>query len=103
MKTINPFITGHVSGDSLGARMRAAREQAGISQESAAARIGLSAGHLGRVERGGVSMVKDSITLTAAARVYGVSAVWLYAGGVAGAKLTPAWYGTPKTALSAQP
>jgi hypothetical protein len=46
-------------------------------------------------------MVKDAITLQAAARVYGVSAVWIYAGSVAGAKLVPLWYGAPKMDLAA--
>jgi transcriptional regulator with XRE-family HTH domain len=101
MKTINPHIAGHVAGDHLGARMLASRTHAGLSQKVAAARIGLTAGHLGRIERGGISMVKDGVTLQAAARVYGVSAVWLYAGAVAGAKLVPHWYGAPKMDLAA--
>jgi len=92
MKTIDLTLTGHMSGDSLGKRMRSARERVNMKIKDAAAAIGMSAGQLGRVERGAVGMVSDPRTLSRAAKVYGVSDVWLYAGGVAGQKLIPEWY-----------
>lgn len=101
MKQLNPTLTGHTHGDTLGARMLASRTHAGLTQKSAALRVGLSAGQLGRIERGGVNMVNDPFTLVRAAKVYGVSDVWLYAGEAAPARLVPSWYGAPKLELAA--
>lgn len=37
-------------------------------------------------------MVNEPATILRAASAYGVSNVWLYAGGHAGARLVPEWY-----------
>lgn len=101
MKRLDPTLTGHINGDTLGARMLASRTHAGLTQKAAADRIGISAGQLGRIERGAVGMVSDPFTLYRAARAYGVSDVWLYAGRAAGSRLVPDWYGAPKLELAA--
>lgn len=98
MKTIDPTLTGHLNGCTLGVRMRTAREHAHLKIKEAAERIGISPGQLGRIERGAVGMVSDPRTLVRAANTYGVSDVWLYAGGVAGRKLIPEWYAQAKVA-----
>lgn len=91
MKRPDPMLAGNIKGDSFARRMFKARERAGISRKEAAEAIGLSANHLRRIEVGGVQMVSDPQTLVRAAKVYGVSDVWLYAGGMA-TKFVPAWY-----------
>jgi transcriptional regulator with XRE-family HTH domain len=101
MKTIDPTLAGSAKGDFFGLRMRKAREAADISRKDAAAAIGLSAGQLGKVERGTVQMVSDPATLVRAARVYGVSDVWLYAGQAAGTRFVPEWYSLPQQELEA--
>lgn len=95
MKRLDPTLTGHLKGDHLGARMLAARQHAGLKRNEAAKRIGLSAGQLGRIERGGVQVVSDPMTLVCAGRAYGVSDVWLYGGGAAPKRLIPDWYHAP--------
>lgn len=92
MKPMPRSLAGCHQNDTLGQRMRQSRAHAHLTIKVAAAQIGISAGQLGRIERGGVSMVSEPITLQRAANVYGVSGVWLYAGGHAGSKLTPEWY-----------
>jgi len=101
MKRLDPTLTGHINGDTLGARMLASRTHVGLTQKAAAHRIGISAGQLGRIERGSVGMVNDAFTLVKAARTYGVSDVWLYAGAAAPERLRPEWYGAPKLELAA--
>lgn len=96
MRTPDPTLSGHLRGDTLGGRMLAARTHAGIERARAAEAIGLSSKHLGRIEQGAVGMVTDPATLVRAAKLYGVSDVWLYAGGLGGAKLTPDWYYVPE-------
>jgi transcriptional regulator with XRE-family HTH domain len=92
MKKVDPTLTGNKAGDHLGARMFAAREHAGLNHKEAAEKVGLSARHLRRIEQGAVGMVSDPATLVRAARAYGVSDVWLYAGAVAGHRFVPSWY-----------
>lgn len=101
VKIIDPTLTGHLKGDTYGGRMRASRTHAGLTQKEAADLIGLSVAQLSRTERGGVGMASDPTTLVRAARAYGVSDVWLYAGNAAGEKLVPAWYGAPVMGLAA--
>lgn len=98
MKTIDPTLTGHMKNCTLGSRMRASREHARLKIKEAAPRIGISPGQLGRIERGAVGMVSDPRTLSRAAGIYGVSDVWLYAGGIAGRKLIPEWYAPAQVA-----
>lgn len=95
MKRLDHTLSGHLRGDHLGARMAAARKNARITRADAAKRIGISAGQLGRIERGGVQMVSSAFTLVLAGRIYGVSDVWLYAGAAGGSKFIPAWYEMP--------
>jgi transcriptional regulator with XRE-family HTH domain len=92
MKKIDPTLAGNIAGDHLGRRMFHAREHAGLNHKEAAEKVGLSDRHLRRIEAGAVGMVSDPATLVRAARAYGVSEVWLYAGGMAGERLVPAWY-----------
>jgi transcriptional regulator with XRE-family HTH domain len=92
MKPMPRSLAGCSKNDTLGQRMRQSRTRCHLTIKDAAAQIGISAGQLGRIERGGVSMVAEPATLQRAARAYGVSDVWLYAGGHAGAKLVPEWY-----------
>lgn len=101
MKRIDRTLVGGSTDDTLARRMLQARERAGLDRKDAAAKIGLSPGHLARVERGGVQMVADPATLVRAASAYGVSQVWLYAGAHAGQKLIPDWYGAPRLELGA--
>lgn len=98
MKTIHPHLAGHMPGDSFGMRMKTARERCGIKRKDAALQMGISPGQLGRIENGAVQMVSDPRTLTRAASLYGVSDVWLYAGGLAGSRLVPGWYCVVKAA-----
>lgn len=89
MKRIDPTLCGNLDGDHFGQRMLAAREHAGLDRKVAAGLVGLSSKQLGRIEAGAVGMVSDPATLVKAAKAYGVSDVWLYAGGVSGERLTP--------------
>ena len=91
MKTIDRTLAGG-HGDTLADRMAAARSHAGLTQKQASEGIGLSAKQIGRIEHGAVQMVSDPATLVRAAKTYGVSDVWLYAGGHAGPRLVPDWY-----------
>lgn len=101
MKCINPTLTGHTFGDTLGRRFREAREHAGIKRPEAAEEIGLTSQHLGRIERDLVQMVNDPKTIARAARLYGVPQAWLYAGSTAGNKLVPDWYSKQPLTLAA--
>ncbi|MBO9717497.1 MAG: helix-turn-helix transcriptional regulator [Pseudoxanthomonas sp.] len=98
---MNPQLAGGTEGDNLGRRFRESREHAGLTQQAAAKSIGLSAGQLGRIERGGVSMVAEPGTIVRAARIYGVPQAWLYAGAMAAARLVPAWYSLQPEARAA--
>ena len=53
MKALNPQLAGGTEGDSLGRRFLECREHAKLSRQEAARSIGISAGQLGRIERGG--------------------------------------------------
>lgn len=86
-------IAGAVPGDSLGRRMLWARMQTNLTLKDAAQSIGLSESQLKRIERGGMQMVSDPLMLVRAAKAYGVSQVWLYAGAaIAGERFVPAGY-----------
>jgi transcriptional regulator with XRE-family HTH domain len=92
MRALNTALAGFVEGDHLGERMRQAREHSGVELKAAASAIGLSDSHLRRIENGCVGMVSDPATLVRAAKTYGVSQVWLYAGAGGGARFVPDWY-----------
>ncbi|KRG69148.1 helix-turn-helix domain-containing protein [Pseudoxanthomonas dokdonensis] len=92
MKEFNQTLFGSTQGDYFGSRMFQARTHAGIERKDAAESIGISVGQLGRIERGGVRMVSDPTTIVRAARLYGVSDVWLYGGSAASSKHVPDWY-----------
>lgn len=92
MKRIDQTLCGSLFGDTLAKRFLESRKQTKLTQQMAAKHIGISAGQLGRIERGGVAMVAEPSTLVRAARVYGVPQVWLYAGAAAGSRFIPDWY-----------
>lgn len=101
MKTLDTHLTGHTDGDTFAKRMRESRAHARITRAQAAKGIGISIGQLGKIERGGVTMVNDPSTLVRAGNVYGVSSTWLYAGSAAGLKFVPEWYMAPGLSLVA--
>lgn len=92
MKRIDHTLCGATSGDTLGRRFLESRQRTKLTQQMAAKQIGISAGQLGRIERGGVGMVAEPSTLVRAARVYEVPQIWLYAGSAAGIRFVPDWY-----------
>lgn len=92
MKSLARNLAGAREGDRLGARLRQARKMKGLTIGKAADLIGISAGQLGRIERGSVQMVSDARTLKNASIVYGVSDVWLYAGDHAPQRMIPEWF-----------
>lgn len=94
MKIPDPTLAGNLRGDYLGARMLAARQKSGLNKKDAAERIGIAVATLSRIERGTTGMVSDPSTITRAAK--------LYAGGLAGSRLTPAWYSVSKQAGDTQ-
>lgn len=69
---------------SIGQRLKAAREAAGLTQEKAAAQIGVSMMTVSRWERG--QHVAEGAQLGAAARVYGRSVDWILQGDAAPAE-----------------
>lgn len=85
-------VAGTRDADAFGKRMHDAREHAGISEEEAAERGGLSLASLRRIERSQTKMVQTEIRLHTFAKLYGVPEVWLYAGDVAGKATAPSWY-----------
>lgn len=92
MRTIDPTLAGAMPGDHFSKRFREARKHCGLSQSKAADRIGISASSISKIERGGVTMVSDPMTLVHAASVFEVSPLWLYAGASAGMRFVPEWY-----------
>lgn len=92
MKQVSAVLSGRVDGDYLHTRFYQARQNSGLSAKEAADKIGLSVGHLRKLEKGGVQMVADPATIVRAAKAYGVSDVWLYAGAIAGHRFVPDWY-----------
>lgn len=79
-------------GQHFGERFRACVERCGKSNKEIGEAIGLSAQQVGRIARGGVAMVSDPKTLQRAARLFGVSDVWLYAGPAAPERFKPEWF-----------
>jgi DNA-binding XRE family transcriptional regulator len=53
MKRIDSTLTGATNGDTLARRFLESRERTKLTQQMAAKQIGISAGQLGRIERGG--------------------------------------------------
>ena len=100
MKALPRCLAGCSANDSLAERMRQSRVHAQLTQKAAAQAIGITPGHLGRIERGGVQMVEKPATIVLAAGAYGVNQVWLYSGGQAGARLVPDWYIVPEVAAA---
>lgn len=71
-----------ISYKTIGANIRAARKAAGLTQEHAAERIGISLLHYGRLERGERNVSLTHLTMIADA--FGVSFFSLLAGSVLG-------------------
>lgn len=92
MKVIDRALAGSTPGDNLGRRFLQARTHCSVSRKEAADAIGISAGQLGKIERGGVQMVSEPSTIIRAANLYGVSQVWLYCGSAGGSRFVPDWY-----------
>lgn len=91
----------HTTGanDAFDARLRSARAHARLTEDEAAGLAGLTVKKLQAMERGGeAGRQPNTQAIAHLAAAYGVSAVWLAAGGSAGAKLTPAWYRAGETA-----
>lgn len=65
--------------DTIGARIKAARKRAQLSQEALARRAGMSTNGVARIEQGGITDPHYS-TLRKLAAVLGVSPHWLYTG-----------------------
>jgi transcriptional regulator with XRE-family HTH domain len=79
--------------DTFHGRLRAARTHARLTEEEAAGLGQLTVKKLQGMERGSESGKQPNMpALTRLGAAYGVSAVWLAAGGAAGAKLVPEWY-----------
>jgi transcriptional regulator with XRE-family HTH domain len=92
MKAIDRTLSGSTPGDSLGRRFLQSRMHRAVSRRDAAEAIGISAGQLGKIERGGVQMVSEPSTIIRAANLYGVPQVWLYCGSAGGSRFVPEWY-----------
>lgn len=92
-----PATTQHLSGldpnDTYHGRLRAARTHARLTEEEAAGLGQITVRKLQSMERGGESGKQPNMpALNRLGAAYGVSAVWLAAGAVAGPKLVPEWY-----------
>jgi transcriptional regulator with XRE-family HTH domain len=98
MKVIDRTLAGSTPGDNLGRRFLQARTHCSVSRKEAADAIGISAGQLGKIERGGVQMVSEPSTIIRAANLYGVSQVWLYCGSAGGSRFVPDWYSVSEVA-----
>jgi transcriptional regulator with XRE-family HTH domain len=98
MKVIDRTLAGSTPGDNLGRRFLQARMRRSVSRKEAAEAIGISAGQLGKIERGGVQMVSEPATIIRAANLYGVPQVWLYCGSAGGVRFVPDWYSVGEVA-----
>lgn len=76
--TTQPHSVGVVPPITLGLRIRAAREHAGLEQGELAERAGVARGTLGAAERG--QRTPNNATLTLIAWACGVDAHWLKTG-----------------------
>lgn len=91
MRAFQPSYAPDCKDASFGERFRRCVQHCGKTRKEVALAIGLSPAQVGRICRGGVSMLSDPATVERAARLFGVSSVWLYAGQNAPARMRPEW------------
>lgn len=84
-------VAGVARGDTLSERLRQARQHANVSQADAAKGANITERRLKAIEAG-TGSAPAVPTIQKLAYQYGVPALWLSAGGLAGAKFVPSWY-----------